>query len=123
MKDRILVIIKSMIFLAVVTFLFVTARDFGDIKISRSDVNLIIYGDTISSEYNPFVEDGHIFLSLDTVSQFIDEELFYDEDTQKVIVTTEDALYKFTVGKNIATKNLREYDAKACCRMLMIVYI
>ena len=32
MKDRILVIIKSMIFLAVVTFLFVTARDFGDIK-------------------------------------------------------------------------------------------
>lgn len=117
MKDRILVIIKSMIFLAVVTFLFVTARDFGDIKISRSDVNLIIYGDTISSEYNPFVEDGHIFLSLDTVSQFIDEELFYDEDTQKVIVTTEDALYKFTVGKNIATKNLREYDAKACCRI------
>lgn len=118
MKDRILVIIKSMIFLAVVTFLFVTARDFGDIKISRSDVNLIIYGDTISSEYNPFVEDGHIFLSLDTVSQFIDEELFYDEDTQKVIVTTEDALYKFTVGKNIATKNLREYDAKACCRIV-----
>ena len=124
MKDRILVIIKSMIFLAVVTFLFVTARDFGDIKISRSDVNLIIYGDTISSEYNPFVEDGHIFLSLDTVSQFIDEELFYDEDTQKVIVTTEDALYKFTVGKNIATKNLREYDAKACCRIVDdIVYI
>ena len=124
MKDRILVIIKSMIFLAVVTFLFVTARDFGDIKISRSDVNLIIYGDTISSEYNPFVEDGHIFLSLDTVSQFIDEELFYDEDTQKVIVTTEDALYKFTIGKNIATKNLREYDAKACCRIVDdIVYI
>ena len=124
MKDRILVIIKSMIFLAVVTFLFVTARDFGDIKISRSDVNLIIYGDTISSEYNPFVEDGHIFLSLDTVSQFIDEELFYDEETQKVIVTTEDALYKFTVGKNIATKNLREYDAKACCRIVDdIVYI
>ena len=124
MKDRILVIIKSMIFLAVVTFLFVTARDFGDIKISRSDVNLIIYGDTISSEYNPFVEDGHIFLSLDTVSQFIDEELFYDEETQKVIVTTEDALYKFTIGKNIATKNLREYDAKACCRIVDdIVYI
>ena len=124
MKDRILVIIKSMIFLAVVTFLFVTARDFGDIKISRSDVNLIIYGDTISSEYNPFVEDGHIFLSLDTVSQFIDEELFYDEDTQKVIVTTEDALYKFTVGKNIATKNLREFDAKACCKIVDdIVYI
>ena len=124
MKDRILVIIKSMIFLVVVTFLFVTARDFGDIKISRSDVNLIIYGDTISSEYNPFVEDGHIFLSLDTVSQFIDEELFYDEDTQKVIVTTEDALYKFTIGKNIATKNLREYDAKACCRIVDdIVYI
>ena len=124
MKDRILVIIKSMIFLAVVTFLFVTARDFGDIKISRSDVNLIIYGDTISSEYNPFVEDGHIFLSLDTVSQFIDEELFYDEETQKVIVTTEDALYKFTIGKNIATKNLREYDAKACCKIVDdIVYI
>ncbi len=124
MKDRILVIIKSMIFLAVVTFLFVTARDFGDIKISRSDVNLIIYGDTISSKYNPFVEDGHIFLSLDTVSQFIDEELFYDEETQKVIVTTEDALYKFTVGKNIATKNLREFDAKACCKIVDdIVYI
>src|SRR5699024_2265461 len=41
-----------------------------------------------------------------------------------VIVTTEDALYKFTIGKNIATKNLREYDAKACCRIVDdIVYI
>lgn len=124
MKDKFLVILQTIIFLAVVLFLFITAKDFNNKEINRENANLIIYGDTISQEYKPFVENGKIYLSFNTILQFIDEEIFYDEETQKVIVTTKDGLYKFTIGKNVATKNLKEYDAKSCAKIVDdIVYI
>ena len=124
MKDKFLVILQTIIFLAVGLFLFITAKDFNNKEINRENANLIIYGDTISQEYKPFVENGKIYLSFNTILQFIDEEIFYDEETQKVIVTTKDGLYKFTIGKNVATKNLKEYDAKSCTKIVDdIVYI
>ena len=124
MKDKFLVILQTIIFLAVILFLFITAKDFNNKEINRENANLIIYGDTISQEYKPFVENGKIYLSFNTILQFIDEEIFYDEETQKVIVTTKDGLYKFTIGKNVATKNLKEYDAKSCAKIVDdIVYI
>ena len=124
MKDKFLVILQTIIFLAVVLFLFITAKDFNNKEINRENANLIIYGDTISQEYKPFVENGKIYLSFNTILQFIDEEIFYDEETQKVIITTKDGLYKFTIGKNVATKNLKEYDAKSCTKIVDdIVYI
>lgn len=124
MKDKFLVILQTIIFLAVVLFLFITAKDFNNKEINRENANLIIYGDTISQEYKPFVENGKIYLSFNTILQFIDEEIFYDEETQKVIVTNKDGLYKFTIGKNVATKNLKEYDAKSCAKIVDdIVYI
>ena len=124
MKDKFLVILQTIIFLAVVLFLFITAKDFNNKEINRENANLIIYGDTISQEYKPFVENGKIYLSFNTILQFIDEEIFYDEETQKVIVTTKDGLYKFTIDKNVATKNLKEYDAKSCAKIVDdIVYI
>ena len=124
MKDKFLVILQTIIFLAVVLFLFITAKDFNNKEINRENANLIIYGDTISQEYKPFVENGKIYLSFNTILQFIDEEIFYDKKKKKVIVTTKDGLYKFTIDKNVATKNLKEYDAKSCAKIVDdIVYI
>lgn len=117
MKDRIISIIKCMIMLLIVLVLFVTAKDMKATPIASTNASLIIYGDTIASSYAPFIEEDKIYLSVDTISDFIDENLLYDENSNKVIVTTEDALYKFTVGKNIATKNLKEYDAKSCAKV------
>ncbi len=116
MSERIKDIIKAIILLVTVTVLFFIAGDFNIKSIICKEASLIIYGDTIASGYKPFVENGKIYLSVDTINQFIDEELFYDKDTKKVILTTEDALYKFIVGNNIATKNLVEYDAKSSCK-------
>ena len=50
MKDKFLVILKCVIFLAFVLFLFITAKDFNNKEINRESANLIIYGDTISQE-------------------------------------------------------------------------
>ncbi len=116
MSERIKDIIKAIILLVTVTVLFFIAGDFNIKSIVCKEASLIIYGDTIASGYKPFVENGKIYLSVDTINQFIDEELLYDKDTEKVILTTEDALYKFKVGNNIATKNLVEYDAKSSCK-------
>ena len=43
MKDKFLVILKCAIFLAVVLFLFITAKDFNNKEINRESANLIIY--------------------------------------------------------------------------------
>ncbi len=116
MKDKFLVILKCAIFLAVVLFLFITAKDFNNKEINRESANLIIYGDTISQEYKPFVENGKIYLSFRTILEFIDEDIFYDENVQKVIVTTQEGVYKFSLGENKATRNFKEYDAKSCVK-------
>lgn len=118
MKDRFLSIIKCVVMLIIVLILFVIAKDFNVKVAICNNAGLTIYGDTIASGYNPFVEDDKIYLSLDTISKFIDEEIYYNDLTQRIIITTEDGLYKFTVGENIATKNLKEYDAKSCCKIV-----
>ena len=116
MKDKFLVILKCAIFLAVVLFLFITAKDFNNKEINRESANLIIYGDTISQEYKPFVENGKIYLSFRTILEFIDEDIFDDKNVQKVIVTTQEGVYKFSLGENKATRNFKEYDAKSCVK-------
>lgn len=117
MKDKIISIIKCIVMLVIVMILFIIADNINRNSIVASNnANLIIFGDNISSDYNPFIENNKIYLSVDTVSNFIDEELLYDSKTERVIITTEDTLYKFTVGNNIATKNLKEFDAKSYCK-------
>lgn len=118
MKEKMIVIIRTIVIAIVISVLFIVAGDFNIKNTGHKDASLIIYGDTIASGYNPFVEDGKIYLSVDTIKKFIDEDLFFDTVSEKVIITTQDELYKFTLGKNVATKNLSEYDAKSQCKMV-----
>ena len=113
MKDRIVSIIKCMIMFLAVMVLFISARNMKNIDTTTKNANLIIYGDTIANGYNPLVEGDKVYLSFDTVEKFIDETLFYDSSNEKIILTTENGLYKFGCQNNIASKNLKEYDAKA----------
>lgn len=118
MKERILVIIKCLIMLVIALVLFMGAKEINEKGNNLNNASLIIYGDTISTKYKPIVENDKIYLSTSTIGEFIDDEIFYDNNTKKVIITTEDAVYKFQVDNNIATKNLKEYDAKSCCKVL-----
>ncbi len=118
MKEKILNIIKCVIMLSLVSVLFTLSKNINEKIGSSNDANLIIYGDTISSKYKPYVENDKIYLSTSTIGEFIDEEIFYDNKTKKVIITTEDAVYKFKLNENIATKNLKEYDAKTSCKII-----
>ena len=112
MKDRIISIIKCMIMFLAVMVLFISAKNMKNIDTTTKNANLIIYGDTIASGYNPLVEGDKVYLSFDTIEKFIDETLFYDSSNEKIILTTENGLYKFSCQNNIASKNLKEYDAK-----------
>ena len=118
MKDRIISIIKCIIMLVIVLVLFTSLKEYNKEITASKNASLIIYGDTIASGYNPIIENDRIYLSVDTVSEFIDKDLFYDSKTNKMIITTADALYKYTIGSNIATKNLKEFDAKSCCKYI-----
>lgn len=110
MKNIMLNVIKCIIILAVVAGLFFILNNKEEEKNNNTSSKLIIFGDNIDKKYNPFVENDNIYISLDTISGFIDENIFYDEATKKIIITNEDYLYKFKVGDKKATKNLEEYD-------------
>ncbi len=118
MKERILVIIKCLVMLVIVLILFIGANEINEKSNTLNNASLIIYGDTISNKYKPYVENDKIYLSTSTIGEFIDDEIFYDNNTKKVIITTEDAVYKFKLDNNIATKNLKDYDAKSCCKII-----
>lgn len=118
MKEKILNIIKCVIMLVAVLSILALSKNIDEKVTSSNDANLIIFGDTISSKYKPYVENDKIYLSTSTVGEFIDQEIFYDNKTEKIIITTEDAVYKFKLNENIATKNLKEYDAKSCCKII-----
>lgn len=110
MKNIMLNVIKCIIILAVVAGLFFILNNKEEEKNNNTSSKLIIFGDNIDKKYNLFVENDNIYISLDTISGFIDENIFYDEATKKIIITNEDYLYKFKVGDKKATRNLEEYD-------------
>ena len=115
MKETIASVVKVLVLLALATVIFYN-MDVESTSISKDKTNLIIYGDNVDKKYNPIIEDGKIYISFATISQFIDDKIFYDSETQKVIITNEDNVYKFVVGSNMATKNMKSYDANGICK-------
>lgn len=119
MKDRIISIIKCITLLIIVAALFITAKS-SIVKqgITNSSSKLVIFGDNIDKKYSPFVEDGKIYISVDTIESFIDEEIFYDIHTQKIIITNEEAVYKFKINSNKPTKNFETYTTETTAKVI-----
>ena len=42
---------------------------------NSDNAGLVIYGDNIKTKYEPFVKDGGLYISLDTISKTIDQGL------------------------------------------------
>lgn len=120
MKNRIISIIKCFILLGIVAALFITAKSSEVIQgVTNAEYSkLVIFGDNIDKKYNPVVEDGKIYISTETIGTFIDENIFYDSKTQKIIITNEEAVYKFKIGDNRPTKNMEEYTTETTAKII-----
>ena len=57
--------------------------------------DLVVFGDNIKTDYKPFIENGGIYISTDTISKLIDSDIYYDKVATKLIITTSDRLIKF----------------------------
>ncbi len=118
MKEIILNILKVLVLLLVVAGLFFIINNNTESQKGKSNSSLIIFGDTIDKSYKPVIENDKIYISFDTIEQFIDEDIFYDKDVQKVIITNEDAVYKFRLNDSFATKNFKSYNANGVCKLI-----
>jgi hypothetical protein len=76
----------------------------------REITSLVIFGDNIQTDFKPFIEDGGIYISSDTIGKTIDEHIFYDNIASKLIVTTGMDVAKFKVGEKTVNLNLEDKD-------------
>ena len=82
------------------------------------DANLVIYGDNIKTSYEPFTQNGGIYLSVDTISKAIDENIFYDSVATKVIVTTDTEVIKLKIDENKLSRNFEYEDIHTPARLV-----
>lgn len=76
--------------------------------ISKQEANLVVFGDNITPDNKPFVENTGIYLPKDIIEKFLDEYIYYDKVATKVIITTKNEVYKLKIGENKMTKNFEE---------------
>ena len=109
MKERIIGVLISFVLFIVIVTLFNVVQDNTNLN-SNSSSKLVIFGDNIDKKYVPILEDDNIYISFDTISSFIDEDIYFDEKMQKVIITNQDYVYKFDLKNNQVTRNFEKYD-------------
>ena len=112
MKETLFNILKTMALLAVIAGLFyMTNMSTTSANIIKTEnPNLTIFGDNIDSSYQPYIKDGKVYISTKTVGNFIDDKIVFASDTQKLIITTDDGVYKFKFNSDTATRNFKEYN-------------
>ena len=101
--------IMPLIFTIVVLVIFFNIN-YIKANIDVNEAGLVIYGDNIKTNYDPFVKDGGLYVSLDTISKTIDENIYYDNIATKVIITTKDKVVKFKIDENKVSRNFEYSD-------------
>jgi spore germination protein YaaH len=110
-------IVTVTMFFVIVLIIFLNINYNVDIE-NKEKSNLVIYGDNIKTDYKPFVSNNSIYLSVDTIAKIIDENIFYDKVSTKVIITTYSDVIKFKVGENKMSKNLEYIDIENEVKLL-----
>ncbi|CDC78576.1 putative glycosyl hydrolase [Clostridium sp. CAG:465] len=85
---------------------------------NSDNAGLVIYGDNIKTNYEPFVKDGGLYISVDTISKTIDKNIYYDTVATKVIVTTDDKVVKLKIDENKLSKNFEYVDIDTPARIV-----
>lgn len=101
--------IMPLIFTIVVLVIFFNIN-YIKANINVNEAGLVIYGDNIKTNYDPFVQDGGLYVSVDTISKTIDENIYYDNVATKVIITTKDKVVKFKIDENKVSRNFEYSD-------------
>lgn len=101
--------IMPLIFTIVVLVIFFNIN-YIKANIDVNEAGLVIYGDNIKTNYDPFVKDGGLYVSVDTISKTIDENIYYDNIATKVIITTKDKVIKFKIDENKVSRNFEYSD-------------
>lgn len=117
MKNIILKIITILVFILVVSVIFFQVGKLGSInKVKYS--NLVVFGDDIATDYTPFVENGGVYISVDTISKVLDEYIYYDKVATKVIITTYDEVVKMKIDDYKISNNLEITDISTPAKLI-----
>lgn len=78
--------------------------------ISISDDLYLIIEDKAIEEGNPVIfQDEILYFSYDVIKEYIDENLFYDEEEQVIIFTYKDKVKRYKIDDKKATVNSKEF--------------
>ncbi len=80
--------------------------------VNKKDYTLVVNGDNILYKHEILVKDGGVYIPYDTVKKVIDNNIFYDEIANKLIVTTYDKVIKFSENASKKSVNLNYQDCK-----------
>ncbi len=117
MKNIILKIITILIFILVISMIFFQVGKLDSInKVKYS--NLVVFGDDIATDYTPFVENGGVYISVDTISKVLDEYIYYDKVATKVIITTYDEVVKMKIDDYKISNNLEVTDISTPAKLI-----
>ena len=111
MKMEIKRYIVVFLLLAISIFLVIYCTKVENVKSSIVE-NLVIYGDNIETNYSPFMEGNVPYVAVDTIKKVIDENIYYDKVSTKVIVTTYTDVIKMKIGENKISRNLEISDVE-----------
>ncbi len=109
MKGILFNILKCLVILVIVAVVFAIFTPKATNSETNNVAKLTIYGDNVDKSYSPIIRDDKIYLSFDTISTFIDEEIYYDSKAEKIVITNENFAYRFKINSKKAKKNLTEY--------------
>ncbi len=82
-------------------------------KNTKEDVDtLVIFGENtdLDESHKPFVEDSCIYVAFNTFYKTVDDTIFYDEITEKAIITNHDNVVKLKLDSNLMNVNLKDRE-------------
>ena len=102
--------LKSVVILTGILLAIIWYIVSSDIFVNRNYTSLVIYGDNIKTEYTPFIENNEAYIAVDTISKTIDEYIYYDKVSEKVVITTYNNLVKMKKDDNFMEVNFEKQD-------------
>ena len=110
-KDYIVRIIKVAILL-IIFLVVLNIFKIDKYENSKENASLVIFGDNYEDkDRKPFVdENGGIYIPFNTIYKTIDDSIFYDKISTKVIVTNESKVIKMKLDENKMYENFEEKE-------------
>jgi spore germination protein YaaH len=108
---RLLVIILVIVVLVSVSIIYFLLPSNETVKFNSENKTLFIVEGTIANDVpEPFIENDFILLPLSAIQKYVDPKVYWEEDTQKIIFTTNNKLIKMKTDSLTAMVNSNPVD-------------